>query len=185
LHTAVQNVVNLGITAVASAGNDADQDVSQHLPACFAEVIAVASATAKDGTASKTIGYVRKDTASWWSTDGVGVTTSAPGEDQENAIGSGVRTVGILSTKLGGGTTRMSGTSMSGPHVVGLVALMYQQNPALLPADAQLILTLKADRITEAPLDAKTSKGYWIPGYTFDNEREGVLYAPKALGLIP
>lgn len=185
LHTAVQAVVELGITAVASAGNDANQDVSEHLPACFAEVIAVASDTAKDGATNKLLGYVAADTASSWTTDGVGVTTSAPGEDQEDVAGRGVRTVGILSTKLGGGTTRMTGTSMSAPHVAGVVALMYQQNPALDPAAAQLTLTLKGDRIGDAPLDAITSKGFSIPGYTFDTEREGILFAPKALGLVP
>ena len=46
----------------------------------------------------------------YWSNFGTAIEFAAPG-------------VGILSTKKGGGTTTMSGTSMSAPHVAGLLLL--------------------------------------------------------------
>ena len=56
---------------------------------------------------------IAADTASFFTTDGIGVAISAPGEDQENIKFPYINSVGILSAALGGGTTRMSGTSMA------------------------------------------------------------------------
>ena len=86
------------------------------------------------------------DTAPYFTTDGafdsltgIGVSVSAPGEDHEDITKSCfLKSVGILSTRLGGGTVRMSGTSMAAPHVAGVVALMVQQSPALTPGAIEL-----------------------------------------------
>ena len=40
--------------------------------------------------------------------------------------------MGILSAYPGGGYEYNDGTSMAGPHVVGVVALMWSANPALI-----------------------------------------------------
>lgn len=158
------------------------------VPAGFPEVIAVASTTAKKGTSNhRRVAPVDADTASVFTTDGkynastgVGVAISAPGEEQENINYPYINSVGILSTALGGGTTRMSGTSMAAPHAAGVVALLLEKASSLTspvtltPSDIKARL-MTGDREGAAPLNSPTSS------YTFDGEREGILYAPYAL----
>ena len=184
LRVSVQAVVQAGITVVVAAGNDSTLQVRDQVPATYPEVIAVASTTATAGS-SACGGHpspVSGDTASSFTTDGafdsltgIGVSVSAPGEDHEDINRSCfLRSVGILSTRLGGGTVRMSGTSMAAPHVAGVVALMAEQS-AVTPDDARRRLRLGADAASIAPLDSPAS------GYSFDGEREGVVWALGAL----
>jgi subtilisin len=182
MHTAIQSVVDAGITVVVAAGNDASAEVSQMVPAGFPEVIAVASTTAKAGTSNnRRIAAIAADTASYFTTDGVGVAISAPGEEQENVQFPYINSLGILSTALGGGTTRMSGTSMAAPHTTGVVALLLEKCASLTPP---LVLTpadvkariMVGEKEGVAPLNSPTGS------YTFDGEREGILYAPTVLG---
>jgi subtilisin family serine protease len=188
LRQAVQAVYNLGISIVVSAGNDQSKEVSQQVPATYPEVMAIASTTALNGSNQCRWfnGFIAADTASYFSTDGafnpatgIGVTVSAPGADKENiSKGCFAQSVGILSTKLGGGTTRLSGTSMSAPHVAGVVALMWQKalngTGTLSPEAARSTIRTTAARVGVAPLNSPTS------GYTFDGEREGIVWAPGA-----
>ena len=192
LRAIVQTLYNQGITVVVSAGNEPDLEVSQQVPATYPEVLAIASSTALDGSNGRCrffTGIIAADSASSFTTDGrfdpatgIGVTVSAPGEDRENVTRSCfAQSVGILSTKLGGGTTRLFGTSMAAPHAAGVVALMWEKtlllNSAglLHPEDARAALRAKAALVGEAPLDAPTT------GYSFDGEREGILSAPSVL----
>lgn len=180
---AVKKLRDMGITVVVSAGNDQSKEVSAVVPATYPEVIAVASTTAKAGIDD--IGwFIGADTASYFTTDGafnsstgIGVTISAPGADQEDIVSGYIQSVGILSTRLGGGTTRMSGTSMAAPHTAGVVALMYQQaGGALSPESIRATLMSTASKIGSAPFNSPTST------YTFDGVREGVLDAIGATG---
>jgi subtilisin family serine protease len=178
LHAAVKALYDLGIVVVVAAGNDPNSDVSQQIPAAYPEVLAIASTTAVNGASS--CGFhpqpVAMDTASYFTTDGVDVTISAPGEEREDISKSCfLRSVGILSTRLGGGTTRMSGTSMATPHAAGVAALVIQKDSTLTPEDVRRKLGGGADAIGESPLDSPSS------GYTFDTRREGILYVPSAL----
>jgi subtilisin family serine protease len=164
-----------GIVVVASAGNDPTVDVIDQIPAAYAQVISVASTTAAAGANQCRLlaAPIAADTSSYFTTDGTRVSVSAPGEDQEDVSrGCLIKSVGILSTKLGGGTTRMSGTSMAAPHVAGIAARHLQQNPDWSPADVRIRLAYDATRQGVAPLDSPTSS------YTFDGVREGVVAAP-------
>jgi subtilisin len=164
-----------GILVIASAGNDPGVDVVDQIPAAYPQVISVASTTATAGTNQCRLlaSPIPADTASYFTTDGTGVSVSAPGEDKEDVSrGCFIKSVGILSTKLGGGTTRMSGTSMAAPHVAGIAARHFQQNPGWLPADVRVRIAYDSMRQGTAPLDSPSS------GYTFDGVREGVAAAP-------
>src|SRR5262249_8449545 len=100
---------------------------------------------------------------------------SAPGEDKEDiSRGCFISSTGILSTKLGGGTTRMSGTSMASPHVAGVAARLVQGS--VVGPEAVRHALRNASQVAKTagavPLDSPTSS------YTFDGEREGIAKAP-------
>jgi subtilisin family serine protease len=159
--------------------------VDQQVPARFPEVIAVASTTATDGQPNRRGKYIFADTASYFTTDGnylddgVGVTISAPGETREDVTNGGViKSVGIRSTALGGGTTEMSGISMAAPHVAGAAALLLQINPTLSPEAVRAVLRDNAARADVAPLNSPTAC------YSFDGDGEGILFVPAAVSLV-
>ncbi|HAH06400.1 MAG TPA: hypothetical protein DCM05_07725 [Elusimicrobia bacterium] len=92
---AVEKAYAAGVTIVAAAGNDPEAPVSA--PAQYKQSIAVSASTIDDKLA-------------FFSTTGPEIAVIAPGHD-------------IVSCKMGGGTAKMSGTSMASPHVAGLAAL--------------------------------------------------------------
>jgi subtilisin len=186
LRAAIKALYDAGVTVVVAAGNDATVEVSQTVPASYPEVLAAASTTAIAGTNScrRFSGKINADTASYFTTDGKGlgwdstdhwlggVTISAPGEDEEDISNSCfINSIGILSTKVGGGTVRMSGTSMASPHVAGVAARMVQKG-AIGPEAIRHALLNTAQVSGSAPLDSPTSS------YTFDGDREGIAKAP-------
>lgn len=179
---AIKKLVDMGITVVVSAGNDPTREVSGMVPATYPEVIAIASTTARAGTSDRR-SFMDRDSASTFTTDGafnsatgIGVTVSAPGEQQENISRGYISGVGILSTKLGGGTVRMSGTSMSAPHAAGVAALLYEQTGGgITPDRVRARFVTGALKAGTAPYNSPTAS------YSFDGVREGVLDAIGAL----
>ncbi|MEO6901880.1 MAG: S8 family serine peptidase [Bacteroidia bacterium] len=116
METAVMNLRNSGIVVVVSAGNDGSQgcssihDGASNLTPSFT----VGNTNVSDGiSASSSRGPVTNYGPVKISPD-----ISAPGSD-------------IRSSIPGNGYKTMSGTSMAGPHVAGLVALIISANPSL------------------------------------------------------
>jgi serine protease len=87
----------------------------------------------------------------------VAATNSSDGETYWSNYGSCVDVwapgAGILSTKKGGGTTTMSGTSMAAPHVGGGAALYLSRNTSASPTAVEGALT------SSAKTTANKSKG--------------------------
>jgi aqualysin 1 len=63
----------------------------------------------------------------------------------------------ILSTKMGGGTTTMGGTSMASPHVGGGAALYLSKNTGASPSTVEAALTLSATITANTSKDGTTT----------------------------
>jgi subtilisin len=118
LHKAMCAMAAAGVVPVAAAGNENNNYVN-YRPASYNEVLTVTAMADTDGQPGGTgppacTGNLDDRYASFSSFAGAGGpdtvhTVAAPG-------------VCVLSTRLGGGTTILSGTSMASPHVAGTVA---------------------------------------------------------------
>lgn len=110
--TAVQNMINSGVTTVVAAGNSR-LDACNYTPSRVAAAITVAASDSTDHRAS-------------FSNKGSCVDLYAPGV----AVWSAWYT---SDTAL----SRLDGTSMATPHVSGVAALYLQSNPGASPATVQ------------------------------------------------
>lgn len=128
LDTAVNDLINAGVTTVISAGNDNGGDACNKSPARVANSITVASSTISDQRSS-------------FSNVGSCVDIFAPGSSIRSAWYTSNTATGVL-----------SGTSMSAPHVAGVVALYLEENTASTPAQVSNVITANAtaNRISNA-----------------------------------
>ena len=155
---AIADVTQAGVVVVASAGNSGADGNPEFLPA------------ACDGAIS--VGAVDSDLISmYWSSYDRTVTVSAPGADIAAAMDRGLDR-GAMVVNFHNEThpvMPMSGTSMAGPFVAGVVALLRQQQPAITPQQVRA-------RLIATALDR--GRTGFDPRYGY-----GVVDAARALGL--
>ncbi len=126
VNLAVQNSIAAGVTYTVSAGNYST-DACMQSPASAPDALTIGATDAGDSFAS-------------FSNFGTCVDLLAPG-------------VNITSWWTGFGSTTLSGTSMSSPHVAGAAALYLQLNPTATPAQvrAALVGNATAGLVTGVP----------------------------------
>ncbi len=134
---AVRALRAAGVFMVASAGNEGDACGSVRAPiSLYDEVFSVGAMDEAHQIAP-------------FSSRGP-VTADGSGRVKPDVVAPGV---GVLSAFPGGTYSYSDGTSMAGPHVVGVVALMWSANPALIgDIDAtEHMLTATAEPIIAPP----------------------------------
>ncbi|MCZ7652413.1 MAG: S8 family serine peptidase [Thermoanaerobaculia bacterium] len=162
----VENVRAAGIVVVVSAGNSGPScSTVQDPPAIYDAALSVGSTTSSD-------------TISSFSSRGpVLVDGSGRLKPEVSAPGSSVR-----SAARGGGYTTMSGTSMAGPHVAGLVALVISAAPALdgrVDAIERIVARSAVPLGTTQVCDVDIPAGA-VPNPTFGHGRIDALAAVAA-----
>jgi len=141
LRTAVISLRNAGIFIVASAGNEgpACETVASPL-AIYDEVFSVGAVDSNNNIAKfSSTGPVTVDGSGHTKPD-----IAAPGVD-------------VLSALPGGDYGRNSGTSMAGPHVAGVVALIWSANPGLIGNIERTEEILRASTTPFIPQEAGSS----------------------------
>lgn len=149
LQTVVQNTRAAGILVVASAGNSgSDCSTVSDPPAIYGASLSVGATDINDSIASfSSRGPVTVDGSNRLKPD-----LSAPG-------------VNVRSCVRGGGYASLSGTSMAGPHVVGMAALLMSARPDLKGQVDTLETLLELSSLPRT--SAQTCGG--IPGTTIPN----------------
>jgi len=171
LNIAVHNLKVAGTVVVVSAGNDGSGCSSVATPAAIYESSFSVGATAEN------------DTIAGFSSRGP-VTVDGSNRLKPNISAPGVR---VRSARPGGNYGSASGTSMAGPHVVGLVALIISANPDLAGK-----VDIIEDIIKQTAVPKTTDQmcgdipGSQVPNNTYGYGRIDALAAVNAaLALIP
>jgi subtilisin family serine protease len=145
LHAAICRSTAAGVTYVASAGN-AGVDFAGRAPASFSEVLTVTALTDTDGIPG---GAGPAPCARGNRDDTAASNTNFAATPAQAAHVVAAPGTCILSSRRGGGTTTMTGTSMAAPHVAGAVALCLGAagvpGPCAGLAPADVIRRVRAD----------------------------------------
>lgn len=115
LRQGVEVLKSSGVVVVVSNGNDGPGCTSTNNPPAYFEESFSVGSTRFDDLISN---YSSRGPVTIDGSNRIKPNVSAPGEDVRSCI-------------LGGNYANFSGTSMAGPHVVGLVALMISANPEI------------------------------------------------------
>lgn len=139
IRPSIQALNAAGVMFVASAGNDGGQGCGSinDPPAVYAESLSVGNFYDVTGVIAGSSSRGLRDYTNLFGPD-----VSAPGTNIRSATNSSDTAY-----------TTATGTSMAGPHVVGLVALMWQANPALR---GQILETAQYIRETATRVDNTT-----------------------------
>ena len=113
--TAVQNLINAGISTTIAAGNN-NKDACNQSPARVEAAMTIGATNAVDGRSS-------------FSNYGSCIDWFAPGEAIESAWNSGISDIRAL-----------NGTSMAAPHAAGAAALYLQTHPTATPLEVRQAL---------------------------------------------
>ena len=133
MDTAVNNLINSGVTVAVAAGNSNGANACNYSPARVANAITVGSTTSTDARSS-------------FSNIGTCLDLFAPG--------SSILSSWYTSTTA---TATLSGTSMASPHVAGVAALYKQANPSASPT------TIRNAIVNNATTGVVTNAGTGLP----------------------
>lgn len=162
-----------GVSVVFSAGNSGPEDdvTEDVLPTGHPAVLTVAAGCHPGASSRGCNGQLPDLTIADFSSRGPAVDVTAPGVDIVSAVNaSSGKVLGSISGDYSGeGSTdtaqnrafyaNFSGTSMSGPHVAGLVALIRQTSPTLTPAEIRFLITATARDLLEEGRDIGAGHG--------------------------
>lgn len=166
LKTVVENVRAAGIVVVVSAGNEGSSCSSVNTPAAIYDAsFSVGATTSSDAIASfSSRGPVTVDGSNRLKPD-----ISAPGNNVRSSIRNG-------------GYANFSGTSMAGPHVAGLVALLISADPSLAGQvdEIEAIIRDSALQLTSTQTCGGVP-GNQIPNNTFGYGRIDALAAYQSI----
>ena len=170
MEQAVTNLRAAGVVVVVSAGNDGSACSTINTPApIFVGSFTVGSTTSSDGISS----FSSRGPVTNYGPSRISPDISAPGSD-------------VYSCVPGGGYSNMSGTSMAGPHVAGLVGLIISANPQLAGKVTTIeeIIQSTAQKLTSTQTCGGVA-GSAIPNNTFGHGRIDALAAvTKAIEMV-
>jgi serine protease AprX len=157
METALNNLRNAGCVIVVSAGNSGPNCNTVNDPAAiFSGSFSVGATNSSDGIAS----FSSRGAVSVDNSYRLKPNISAPG-------------VSILSCLKNGTFANLSGTSMAGPHVAGMVALLISANPELAGDVDKIedIIEQTAFNLTTSTQSCDGTPGTSIPNNTFGHGR--------------
>ena len=170
MELAVNNLKASGVVVVVSAGNSGSACSTVSTPAAMFEQSFTIGATSAD------------DLIAGFSSRGP-VTVDGSNRMKPNVSAPGVN---VRSSVPGGGYASFSGTSMAGPHVVGVVALMISANPSIA-GDVEYIESVLEQTAVPKTADEECGgvSGANVPNNTYGFGRVDALLAVETvLGLV-